>query len=145
MLPWYAETTTGGAVRMPPTVAVVDTSEEVADLLCQVVEEEGWRAVHAYTTDLKRGREDLAAFLAEHRPAAVIWDIALPYDENWAFFQSVRDADAGRGCRFVLTTTNKRALEALVGPTPAHELIGKPYDLDVLVAALRRALGEPPA
>ena len=129
---------------MRPTVAVVDTSEEVADLLCQVVEEEGWRAVRAYTTDFKRGREDLALFLAEHRPAAIIWDIALPYEENWRFFQSVL-GDAAGGYRVVLTTTNKRALEALVGPTPAHELIGKPYDLDDIVASLRRALGEPPA
>ena len=41
---------------------------------------------------------------------------------------------------FVLTTTNKPALDALVGPTDALEIIGKPFDLDQLVAAVRRAL-----
>jgi hypothetical protein len=40
----------------------------------------------------------------------------------------------------VLTTTNKRALDALVGRTPAQELVGKPFDLDALVQAVRRAL-----
>ena len=46
----------------------------------------------------------------------------------------------GQTCRFVLTTTNKAVLERLVSPTPAHELVSKSYDLDALVAAVRRAL-----
>jgi hypothetical protein len=40
----------------------------------------------------------------------------------------------------VLTTTNKRVLEPLAGPTPAHELVGKPFDLGVLVDAVHRAV-----
>ena len=127
---------------MPPVVAVVDTSEEIVELLSQVLAQEGWCVAVAYAPDFKRGRQDLDAFLAAHDPAVVVWDIALPYEENWAFFRSVRDSTAGRACRFVLTTTNKRALEALVGPTPAHEIVGKPYDLEELVEAVRRAQGE---
>jgi hypothetical protein len=39
----------------------------------------------------------------------------------------------------VLTTTNNRALDELVGPTPTHELLGKPYEIDELLAAVHRA------
>lgn len=33
------------------------------------------------------------------------------------------------GRKIVLTTTNKKRLEELVGPTDAFEIVGKPYDL----------------
>jgi len=54
----------------------------------------------------------------------------------------VRSAQPVQQCRFVLTTTNKPALDQLVGETEAIEIIGKPYDLDQVVAAVRSALGQ---
>ncbi len=52
----------------------------------------------------------------------------------------MRDSEAGQGRTYILTTTNKCALEAFVGEAPALELMGKPYDIDTLVDAVRRAL-----
>jgi DNA-binding NtrC family response regulator len=40
----------------------------------------------------------------------------------------------------LLTTTNKDALAECVGSTEALEIVGKPYDLDELLTAVRRAL-----
>jgi hypothetical protein len=37
-------------------------------------------------------------------------------------------------------TTNKRVLEGLAGPTDAIELIGRPFDLAVIVARVGAAL-----
>jgi len=122
---------------MQPVVAVIDSSEEIAAMLSQALEHEGFGPVVEYTVGFKRGREDLDAFFAEHDPAAVIWDVAIPYEENWAFFREVAASDAGRGRRFLMTTTNKRALESLVGPTVAHEVIGKPYDIEALIERVR--------
>ena len=45
-----------------------------------------------------------------------------------------------KGRPFVITTTNKPALDKLVGETEALEIIGKPYDLAQVVDAVRAAL-----
>ena len=127
-----------------PVVAIVDTSEDIVALLRELLAADGFRPVARFVPDFREGREDLDAFLQEHDPAVIIWDIALPYDRNWAYFQEASASAAARGRRFVLTTTNKRALEELVGPTPAHELVGKPYDIEVLLAAVHRAAGTTP-
>lgn len=126
-----------------PLVAIIQTNEEIAELVQLMLQTHGIRTVVAFATDFKRGRQDLDTFLRHTDPAVLVWDIAIPYDENWAFFEQMRQSTAGAGRRYVVTTTNKRALATVVGETEAREIIGKPYDLEDLVAAVRRAL--PPA
>jgi DNA-binding response OmpR family regulator len=126
----------------PPLVAVINTSEEVAELLSLVLQHDGLQTVVAYALDFKRGRQDLDTFLRNYDPPVVVYDIAIPYADNWAFFERVRASEEGRKRRFVLTTTNKRALDELVGETAAIEIIGKPFDIEEVIAAVRRALRE---
>jgi DNA-binding NtrC family response regulator len=121
-------------------VAVINTSEDISTMLAQAVEEEGFRAAVAYVTDLREGRMDLNGFLSEHDPRAIIWDIAIPYDVNWQFFLTCQQQTALRNCPVILTTTNKGALESLVGPTGTLEIIGKPYDLFGLMQKVREAV-----
>jgi hypothetical protein len=45
--------------------------------------------------------------MRKHNPDVVIFDISPPYDENWQFFKTMRDADVMRGRGSVLTITNK--------------------------------------
>ena len=122
------------------TVAVINTSEDISTMLAQAVEEEGFRAAVAYVTDLREERVELNGFLDEHDPRAVIWDIAIPYDVNWRFFLTCHQQSALRNCPVILTTTNKSALESLVGPTGTYEIIGKPYDLFGLMQKVREAV-----
>jgi len=41
---------------------------------------------------LQRGRQDFVAFLTTYRPQMIVYDLAPPYEENWQFFQLVRQA-----------------------------------------------------
>ena len=122
-----------------PTVAIVNTTEDVVELLAEVFWDEGFHTITAYVREFKRGDLDFDFFLAEHRPDVVLYDIALPYEENWAYFQELRAHLSARAVPVVLMTTNKPALDRLVGPTAALELVGKPFDIGDIVAAVRRA------
>ena len=124
----------------PPLLAIINTSPELVELLRGAAEDAGYRTVVGWVPEFREGRQDLAAFLREHEPDAVLWDIALPYEENWRYVQGVRARGIMRDCPLVLTTTNKRVLEELVGPTDTLELIGKPFDLNELFAAVARTL-----
>ncbi len=123
-------------------IAVFNSSDDVVALLRETLQEEGFVVVTAHVPDIKAGREDVLAFLQRYDPRVVIYDISPPYAENWTFFRLLQDTDAARGRRFILTTTNLRALAEAVGETKAIELIGKPYDLGEIVKAVRHALDQ---
>lgn len=121
-------------------IAVFNSSDDVVALLRETLQEEGFTVVTAHVPDIKAGRQDVLDLLRRYDPPVVIYDISPPYAENWTFFRLLQDTDAARGRQFILTTTNLRALAETVGETKAIELIGKPYDLDEIVNAVRRAL-----
>ncbi len=124
-------------------IAVVNSSEDTVEMLRASLQQHGFTSVvTGHVHDFKTGEVDFPAFLAEHDPAVLIYDISLPYDRNWTFLKLVLDTEAMRGRQVVLTTTNKARLEELVGPTATLEIVGKPYDLDLIVGAVEAALGE---
>ncbi len=121
-----------------PLVACVNSSQDLVNFLRDIFVLEGFRAV-PYATSLAEGPETLVAFLQQLHPQAVVYAVSVPYQESWAEFEQVRAALPD--LHWVVTTTNKRALDELVGPTTTIEIIGKPFDIDVLsqtVAALGR-------
>src|SRR5438105_7219828 len=109
-----------------PVVGIINASEEVRDLLTEVFEDEGFAVVATLAPDIKRGNPTIEEFIQSHRPVAIVYDIAIPYEENWRLFQRIQQSEAGRRTQWVLTTINKRALDELVGPTQTFELVGKP-------------------
>ena len=128
--------------RMRTKVAVINSNEDLIELLRIVLAQAGLDTVTAHVPDIKRGREDLLSFVAQHEPAVIVYDIVPPYDENWNFLRLLQDLQVMQGRRWVLTTTNKRALDELVGDTGSFEILGKPYDLDRVTTAVLKAISD---
>jgi CheY-like chemotaxis protein len=125
----------------PSTVAVFNASEDTVEMLKILLTERGLRAVSGMTDTVKSGVLDFIGFMEFHRPDAIIWDIAPPYDRNWNFFKLLRTAEVLRDCHIVLTTTNKQHLDSLVGrDSGAIEIVGKPYDMQSIADAVARGL-----
>jgi hypothetical protein len=124
-----------------PVVAVINTNDDLVLSLRNVLVEEGYFVVTGHIADLKSGRQDFSAFLKAHRPAAVIYDIAVPYEDNWTFFQALLRLPETHEPTFVVTTVNKRVLEERVGKTDAIEIKGgHADDFELIIEALSKRL-----
>jgi CheY-like chemotaxis protein len=125
----------------PKAVAVLNTSPDTVELLRIALQHAGFTVVSGYIHDIRDGRLDLEAFVHQHEPAVVVWDVSPPYDVQWQFLQHIRQRPACSRCRFIITTTNVQQLRKVAGPSQElHEIIGKPYDLEVIVDAVRNAM-----
>ena len=126
-------------------VAILNTSPDTVEMLEEVLTRAGFQVVSGFIHDVRQGRLDLAAFMRQHQPGVVVWDIALPYDRQWQFFQEVKQSGVCGECRFVLTTTNAAEVAKIAGRDQfLHEIVGKPYDLGELVRAVKEAMRERP-
>jgi DNA-binding response OmpR family regulator len=123
----------------PAVVLIINTSPDTVDLLKDVFEQAGFLVVSTFTWAIQNGTADVESILRVHRPTVVVYDIAPPYERNWAFFVHLRDGLL-KAVRFVLTSANVAHVEALVGRDERiYEVVGKPHDLDVIVRATKEA------
>lgn len=122
-------------------VAVINSTPDTIEMIRIFLQYAGLVVVSAYTHDIREGRTDIRAFMAEHRPRVVVYDIAPPYDQAWQFFQHIRATPAMQGVRFVITSTNAAHVQRLAGKDDlVYEVIGKPYDLERIAQATKEAL-----
>ena len=121
-------------------VAVMNTSYEVTEMIKTIFEASGYDVCDIFTYKLKYGEIKFDDFLNKYKPDVIIYDIAIPYEENYLLFLALAKKMAEKKIPFVLTTTNKKVLDDIVAETNAYEIIGKPYDLDNLVELVERAL-----
>jgi DNA-binding NarL/FixJ family response regulator len=128
--------------RNAPVAAVFNTSPDTVELLRVVLQQAGFVVVSAFTFDIRDGRVDLETFLRQSNPAVVIYDVAPPYDANWALFETLRNHSSLQHYHFVITSTNAPYVQRLAGDIRVYEVIGKPYDLDQIVHAATLAVAQ---
>jgi hypothetical protein len=131
----------GADQDLRPVVAIINSADDVIEMLRVVLEGAGFAAVTAKLSEIQSGVMDLVAFVREHRPVAIVYDLPRPYEANWNFLRLLREAEFLNRLGWVLTTLDKSALEAAVGPAPVVEIVlGEPYRVDDVVAAVRQSL-----
>ncbi len=130
-----------GKLDWMATVAVFNASEDVVAMLRIAIEAAGFETVTGHVPDIKAGRLDFVAFMKQHNPVVVVYDLAPPYRENWTFLQTILNTEEAQGRQFVLTTANKQLLREVTGYSVDYlEISEKPDNMAAIVAAVKEAV-----
>jgi CheY-like chemotaxis protein len=123
-------------------VGIFNTSQDTIDMLRELFEHKGFVAVAVFTNTVRDGKVDLDGWMHQHQPSVIVYDIAMPYEENWRLFQHIRNSPACKNVPFVLTTTNVAQVKRVAGDAEILEIVGKPYDLEKLLDAVTNAASQ---
>jgi hypothetical protein len=121
-------------------VALFNASDDTIDMVQRLLDGSAsdQSLIWCHFSDLKKGIVDFGRYMDKHNPEVVIFDLSPPYDENWHFFTTMRDAETMKGRGMVLTTTNKNRLDEVLGEdSHALEVVGRPKDLQQIDGAIK--------
>ncbi len=112
-----------------PAVLVVDDDPGIRECVAEFLSLEGFRVVEA-----RHGREGLH-LLEGVRPAVIVLDLMMPVMSGWEFMaEQKRRPEAANIPVIVMTAHNNPGVEA-------HLVLSKPFDMDVLIRAVREFAG----
>ena len=118
-------------------VVIFNASDDTLDVLTEHLARAHYTCVRAFIREFRQGKRDVSAFIREHDPRVVIWDISVPYVMNWSFLQATLRTPVVQGRQVVVTTANVARLDELVGAsTCAIEISEWPQDLERLLTSL---------
>jgi CheY-like chemotaxis protein len=124
----------------PTTVAIINTAPDAIEMLRQLLQSAGYMVCSCYTHDIRDGSVDLEAFMRQHRPNVIVYDLAPPYEHNFRLFQHVRSMPAMAGCQFVLTSVNPSRIVAMAARDErVYEVVDREEDLMAIAQAVKEA------
>jgi hypothetical protein len=78
--------------RAEAVIAVINSSEDTIEMVREWLHQSGFEnVVSAHVQDIRDGTMDFPAFVERHQPQVFIYDISIPYDQNWRFLQASDD------------------------------------------------------
>ena len=120
-------------------VAIFNSRPDFIEALRLALEADGFTTACAHLADIQNGALDLLAFVHLHKPELIVYDLPRPYESHWNFLRLLKETDSLKAATWVLTTTDKKALEAAVGASGVVEIIfGEPYGVVDVVDTVRK-------
>lgn len=115
---------------------MLEDHASVGGLIAALLRQEGYRAVRAWDPQealrLARGRN----------PDLVLLDLNLAYPDGLDVLKQVRNHEATRRAPIVVVAGGDLALSA-EDAALVDDVVHKPFDIDLMLNAVRKALGEP--
>ena len=113
-------------------ILVVDDDDDLRETVQMLLEEGGFLVSVA-----ENGRAALEQLRAGARPSLILLDLMMPEMNGWQFIEHVRQ-DADLGSIPIVIMTAHKSTDAL--PVPSENVLQKPFDIDKLLASIRRHL-----
>jgi CheY-like chemotaxis protein len=131
--------------KTPRRVAIINSRSDFIEALRASLEANGFKTAGAHLADIQDGTLDLLSFVEHHKPELIVYDLPRPHERHWNFLRLLKDTESLKRITWVLTTTDKEALEAAVGASGVVEIIfGEPYGIDEVITAVRKCFAEGP-
>ena len=125
-------------------VVIFNSRSDFIEALTQGLEAQGFTTASAHIADIQSGALDLLAFVRRHDPEMIVYDLPRPYERHWNILQLLKDTHALRTKTWLLTTTDKQALEAAAGASGVVDIIfGEPYGVEDVVHAVTKRFATP--
>ncbi len=117
----------------PPTVLVVDDDPDILLTVEQILQSEGYTVLSA-----RNGQEALNRLDVE-RPGVIILDLMMPVMDGFEFRRRLLEHPAS--ATPVIVVSADRDLARKAEALRVHGYLGKPFDLDDLLAAIQDLIG----
>jgi CheY-like chemotaxis protein len=115
------------------SILVVDDDETIRETVAEALQLDGF---HVETA--RNGAEALAVVRARC-PSGIVLDLMMPIMDGWQFLERCRDGQLCRGIPVVVMSAYSK-LPAEAAKLGVKGCIAKPFDLDVLIGAIERAV-----
>ena len=123
-------------------VAIFNSSDEISEMLRDLLERRGFVAVSARVDDVRRARSDVKAFMEQHDAFVVVYDLIPPFERHWQFLNHLRETPDFKRRSIVLTSANAAVAQELGPGERVLALLGRPAHLDAVVEAVKVAAAE---
>lgn len=120
-------------------ILVADDEKDIAEIVCEMLEGEGYATVQAYDG------EEALRIIRGRRPRAAVLDIKMPGIDGLEVIRRLRQDPDLKALPIVVLTATRiiRELEEEFRQLEVHSWMAKPFEPDQLIAAVKSALGDP--